>query len=80
MEYHHHPTSAMEWRIGPLELNSTWKNYVKLCKRERVTVTTPNTLARLFEHQHLLFLRLCHLPSDTFAMIFPKAIDQMLRY
>lgn len=43
-------------------------------------MTTPNTLVRLFEHQHLLFLRLCHLPSDTFAMLFPKAIDQMFQY
>lgn len=43
-------------------------------------MTTPNTLVSLSDHQHLLFLRLCHLPSDTFAMIFPKGIDQMLRY
>jgi len=43
-------------------------------------MTTPNTFVGLFEHQHLLLLRLCHLPSDTFATIFPKAIDQMLQY
>lgn len=44
------------------------------------TITTSNTLVRMSEHQHSSFLTLCHLPSDTFAMIFPKGIDQMLQY
>lgn len=52
---------------GPLELNSTWT------KCSRVTMTTPATPVRLLEQQHLLFLRFCHLPSDTFIMIFLKA-------
>lgn len=42
---------------------------MQLCKSRRVTVTTPATPLRPFEHHHLLLLRLCHLPSDTFISI-----------
>lgn len=44
---------------------------MQLCKSRRVTMTTPAMPVRPFE-QHFLFLRLFHVPSDTFTMIFSK--------
>lgn len=77
MELHWHQNSAVERRIKPL---NSYMEELNEAPSEMKTIITSNSLVRLSEHQHSSFLTLCHLPSDTFAMIFPKGIDQMLQY
>ncbi|XP_054055906.1 putative ATP-dependent RNA helicase TDRD12 [Rissa tridactyla] len=42
-----------------------------------VIVTTPYSLLRLFEHQSLLFCRLCHLVLDEIEVLFSDATEQV---
>ncbi|NXF49172.1 DBP2 helicase, partial [Oceanites oceanicus] len=42
-----------------------------------VIVTTPYSLLRLFQHQSLLFCRLCHLVLDEFEVLFSDATEQV---